>query len=134
VTEESDALTLERGVFTSKDPKRIAASLKRSAERSRRRKADPFRSALSMLTFYINLYQPRGPQPAGCAQEDPDAREGRATPPVREGIERESRDCGAPSGARALRRTACPSFSWPGNRLVLSPQGRAANAGRDDNP
>jgi Protein of unknown function (DUF3175) len=54
VTEESDALTLERGVFTSKDPKRIAASLKRSAERSRRRKADPFRSALSMLTFYIN--------------------------------------------------------------------------------
>jgi hypothetical protein len=54
VTEHSDALTLEGGVFTSKDPKRIAASLKRSAERSRRRKADPFRSALSMLTFYIN--------------------------------------------------------------------------------
>jgi hypothetical protein len=54
VTERSDALTLEKGVFTSRDPKRIAASLKRSAERSRRRKADPFRSALSMLTFYIN--------------------------------------------------------------------------------
>ncbi|HVD82821.1 MAG TPA: DUF3175 domain-containing protein [Bradyrhizobium sp.] len=54
VTEHSDALTLEGGVFTSKDPRRIAASLKRSAERSRRRKADPFRSALSMLTFYIN--------------------------------------------------------------------------------
>ena len=54
VTEHSDALTLERGVFTLRDPKRIAASLKRSAERSRRRKADPFRSALSMLTFYIN--------------------------------------------------------------------------------
>jgi hypothetical protein len=54
VTEHSDALTLEGGVFTSKDPKRIAASLKRSAERSKRRKADPFRSALSMLTFYIN--------------------------------------------------------------------------------
>jgi Protein of unknown function (DUF3175) len=54
VTEHSDALTLEQGVFTSRDPKRIAASLKRSAERSRRRKADPFRSALSMLTFYIN--------------------------------------------------------------------------------
>ena len=54
VTEHSDALTLEGGVFTSKDPGRIAASLKRSAERSRRRKADPFRSALSMLTFYIN--------------------------------------------------------------------------------
>jgi hypothetical protein len=54
VTEHSDALTLERGVFTLRDPKRIAASLKRSAERSRRRKADSFRSALSMLTFYIN--------------------------------------------------------------------------------
>jgi hypothetical protein len=54
VTEHSDALTLDRGVFTMRDPKRIAASLKRSAQRSRRRKADPFRSALSMLTFYIN--------------------------------------------------------------------------------
>lgn len=54
VTEHSDALTLDRGVFTWSDPKRIAASLKRSAEQSRRRKADPFRSALSMLTFFIN--------------------------------------------------------------------------------
>jgi len=54
VTEHSDALTLDRGVFSQRDPKRIAASLKRSAERSRRRKSDPFRSALSMLTFYIN--------------------------------------------------------------------------------
>jgi len=54
VTQHSDALTLDRGVFTLRDPKRIAASLKRSAERSKRRKADPFRSALSMLTFYIN--------------------------------------------------------------------------------
>jgi len=54
VTEHSDSLTLDRGVFTQRDPKRIAASLKRSAERSKRRKADPFRSALSMLTFYIN--------------------------------------------------------------------------------
>ena len=54
VTERSDALTLDKGVFTSRDPKRIAASLKRSAERSRRRKGSPFRSALSMLTFYIN--------------------------------------------------------------------------------
>src|SRR5262245_45399217 len=54
VTRESDALDLDRGVFTKRDPKRIAASLKRSAERSRRRKADPYRSALSMLTFYIN--------------------------------------------------------------------------------
>jgi len=54
VTRESDALDLNKGVFTWKDPKRIAASLKRSAQRSRRRKADPFRSALSMLTFYLN--------------------------------------------------------------------------------
>jgi hypothetical protein len=54
VTKHSDALDLKSGVFTLKDPKRIAASLKRSAERSKRRKADPYRSALSMLTFYIN--------------------------------------------------------------------------------
>ena len=54
VTHNSDALDLSHGVFTWKDPKRIAASLKRSAERSRRRKADPYRSALSMLTFYLN--------------------------------------------------------------------------------
>ncbi len=54
VTEESNALDLESGVFTLKSPKRIAASLKRSAEESCRRKADPYRSALSMLTFYIN--------------------------------------------------------------------------------
>jgi Protein of unknown function (DUF3175) len=54
VTEHSDALDLEKGVFTLHDPKRIALSLKRSAEASRRRKADPYRSAMSMLTFYIN--------------------------------------------------------------------------------
>jgi hypothetical protein len=54
VTKESNALDLDRGVFSLSDPKRIAASLKRSAERSRRRKSDPYRSALSMLTFYIN--------------------------------------------------------------------------------
>ena len=54
VTEKSDALDLEKGVFTSDSPEKIAKSLKHSAEVSRRRKADPFRSALSMLTFYIN--------------------------------------------------------------------------------
>jgi hypothetical protein len=54
VTQGSDALDLKRGVFTLRDPKRIAASLKRSAERSTRRKAGAYRSALSMLTFYIN--------------------------------------------------------------------------------
>lgn len=54
VTRRSNALDLEEGVFTWSDPARIARSLKRSAEHSRRRKADPYRSALSMLTFYIN--------------------------------------------------------------------------------
>jgi len=54
VTEHSDALDLDKGVFTLKDPKKIAASLKRSAERSTRRKAGPFQSAMSMLTFYLN--------------------------------------------------------------------------------
>lgn len=54
MTKESAALDLDAGVFTWNDPKRIAASLKRSAEQSRRRKAEPYRSALSMLVFYIN--------------------------------------------------------------------------------
>jgi Protein of unknown function (DUF3175) len=54
VTKESDALDLKRGVFTLTSAKKIAASLKRSAEHSSRRKAGAYRSALSMLTFYIN--------------------------------------------------------------------------------
>jgi hypothetical protein len=54
VTKESDALDLKHGVFKLTDPKKIAASLKRSAEHSSRRKAGAYRSALSMLTFYIN--------------------------------------------------------------------------------
>jgi len=54
VTEESNALDLEAGVFTWADPKKIALSLKQSAESSTRRKAPPFRSAISMLVFYIN--------------------------------------------------------------------------------
>ena len=54
VTKESDALDLEHGVFSKSDPRSIARSLKRSADRSHRRKSDPFRSAMSMLTFYIN--------------------------------------------------------------------------------
>jgi Protein of unknown function (DUF3175) len=54
VTEHSDALDLEGGVFTLDDPKKIAASLKRSAEHSKRRKGTPFQSAMSMLTFYLN--------------------------------------------------------------------------------
>ena len=54
VTKESDALYLKRGVFKLTNPKKIAASLKSSAEHSARRKAGAYRSALSMLTFYIN--------------------------------------------------------------------------------
>jgi len=54
VTQTSNALDLDRGVFSRDNPAAIARSLKRSAERSRRRKADPFRSAMSMLVFYIN--------------------------------------------------------------------------------
>ena len=54
VTRTSNALDLEEGVFTWKNPKKIALSLKRSAETSLRRKASPFQSAMSMLNFYIN--------------------------------------------------------------------------------
>ena len=54
VTQESDALTLEKGVFSKRSSREIALSLKRSAEHSRRRKSSPFRSAMSMLNFYIN--------------------------------------------------------------------------------
>jgi hypothetical protein len=54
VTEHSDALTLEKGVFTKPSARAIARSLKRSAEHSRRRKSSAYRSAMSMLTFYIN--------------------------------------------------------------------------------
>jgi hypothetical protein len=54
VTRESNALDLKQGVFSLRDPKAIARSLKRSAEHSRRRKSSPFRSAMSMLTSYIN--------------------------------------------------------------------------------
>ncbi len=54
VTSHSDALDLKSDIFKSKDPKEIARSLKRSAETSKRRKAEPYRSAMSMLTFYIN--------------------------------------------------------------------------------
>lgn len=54
VTRHSHALALEPGIFASGDPREIAVSLKRSAEQSKRRKASPYRSALSMLIFYIN--------------------------------------------------------------------------------
>ncbi|HEY1124610.1 MAG TPA: DUF3175 domain-containing protein [Sphingobium sp.] len=58
MTGHSNALDLDRDVFKGDDPKAIAQSLKRSAEASGRRKATPFRSAMSMLTFYINRAGP----------------------------------------------------------------------------
>ena len=54
VARESHALALDQGVFTWSNPAKIAASLKRSALESTNRKSDPYRSAMSMLTFYIN--------------------------------------------------------------------------------
>jgi hypothetical protein len=54
VMRTSNALDLEHGVFTKRSPRAVALSLKRSAERSRRRKSAPFRSAMSMLNFHIN--------------------------------------------------------------------------------
>ena len=54
VTKESSALDLETGVFTWTDARKIALSLKQSADNSTRRKSSPFRSAMSMLVFYIN--------------------------------------------------------------------------------
>ena len=54
VTKHSDALDLERDIFKSKHPRKIAVSLKRSAEQSTRRKGNPYQSAMAMLNFYIN--------------------------------------------------------------------------------
>ena len=54
VTEHSDAMDLEDSIFESDDPKKVARSLKHSAESSHRRKSEPYQSAMSMLTFYVN--------------------------------------------------------------------------------
>jgi translation initiation factor 2 alpha subunit (eIF-2alpha) len=54
VTRESNALDLDSGVFAKRSARQIALSLRRSAERSSRRKSEPFRSAMSMLSFYVN--------------------------------------------------------------------------------
>lgn len=62
VTAHSNALDLEENVFESLDPREIARSLRRSAEASHRRKSSPFRSAMSMLTFYINRAGKKLPQ------------------------------------------------------------------------
>jgi hypothetical protein len=54
ITETSNAMDLEKNIFKSRDPKKIAASVKRSAEQSKRKKAGPFQSAMSMINFYEN--------------------------------------------------------------------------------
>jgi uncharacterized protein DUF3175 len=70
VTEHSDALDLEEGVFTHSDPHQVALSLKRSAEASHRRKGTPYQSAMSMLTFYINRAGKDLPTPQKRVLED----------------------------------------------------------------
>jgi hypothetical protein len=70
VTENSDALDLKKHVFESRDPEKIAKSLKHSAETSDRRKSSPFRSAMSMLTFYINRAGKNLPQGQKQVLED----------------------------------------------------------------
>ena len=92
VTETSNAMTLQKNVFTFDDPKKIALSLKRSAERSNRRKSDPYRSAMSMLTL---LHQPRRQQFARGAPTHTREGEGR--------VARSFRQSGL-SAARAQRR------------------------------
>ena len=70
VTEHSDAMDLEDHIFESDDARKIAASLKRSAEHSHRRKAEPFQSAMSMLNFYINRAGKNLPQARRKVLED----------------------------------------------------------------
>ena len=83
MTQESDALDLKRGVFKLTSAKKIAASLKRSAEHSSRRKTGAYRSALSMLTFYINRAGKTLPK---TQRDAAGARQGRIEAPVREGV------------------------------------------------
>src|SRR5439155_23932315 len=79
VTETSDALELEKSVFAKDDPSSIARSLKRSAERSKQRKSNPYRSAMSMLTFYINR---AGKTLSQSATHEPRVGQGRTAPPL----------------------------------------------------
>jgi Protein of unknown function (DUF3175) len=67
VTKTSNALDLEHNIFNSKSPKKIASSLKHSAEKSKRRRGTPFQSAMSMLNFYIN----RGGKNLSANQKQP---------------------------------------------------------------
>ncbi len=86
VTRHSNALDLDAGVFTWDDPAKIAGSLKRSAERATGAKSDPFRSAMSMLTFYINELARICPKSAGRCSG------------------RRKTNCGKRSGGRQIER------------------------------
>jgi hypothetical protein len=103
VTEGSDALDLQKGVFTLKDPKKIALSLKRSAEHSKRRKSEPYRSAMSMLTFYIN-------------------RAGNCRRRIERGSSGPRRNC----ARRSARARLSPARSWPSLPPRLSNARRVA--------
>ena len=93
VTERSNALDLESGVFTWSDPKKIAASLKWSAETSSRRKARPFQSAMSMLNFYIN-------------------RAGKNLKPDRKKILEKAKIELRKTFSRCYRKSSCPLLVW----------------------
>ena len=102
VTETSDAMDLKRDVFKQDDPKAIARSLKSSAEHSARRKSAPYRSAMSMLTFYINR---AGHQLAAGQRKTLD----KAKDELRALFDRGPRSRRAPSSSRRTTRRAKPA-------------------------
>lgn len=109
VTERSNALELEPGVFRLETPEAIAQSLKRSAEASERRKGEPFHSAMSMLTFYIN-------------------RAGRSLPDQRREILEQAKDAlrhafGRPPARPAMMRSAFSEADRTTHRPSASPKG-----------
>jgi Protein of unknown function (DUF3175) len=115
VTRQSDALDLDRGVFKQTSARKIAASLKRSAERSKRRKAPGYRSALLMLIFHINRAGKNLPK----AQRDRLERQGRAEAPIRKSVKL------VIEGTIALRKS---------RRSGARPAQSAARWSRDRNP
>jgi hypothetical protein len=123
VMQRSNALDLEEGVFKGASAEASARSLKRSAEASRRRKSDPYRSAMSMLTFYIN----RGGEPAQEQGANPGAGERRVARPVSQaapqlGLGAGRADCSG--GGQCMAR----SDVW--RHAVCSPVGDIPRRGR----
>src|SRR5438876_32118 len=137
VTENSNALDLESNVFTKESPRAIAQSLKRSAEHSKRRRSDPYRSAMSMLTFYINRAGKNLPQerrePGDGQGVSKDAR----APAGRAGMARRARDPRSDEAARErLRRQPktreCRGrlIRWPRMPASACSRGKSAVVGR----